>query len=91
MEQAREEWEAYKRGSSKKIKNRIDLKFRPSKQDLKDRGIVPDWDNPNILKEQQEKNKQSLAIKYKQRMDPKEAHDRAIINQNQLFSNKVNK
>ena len=90
LEQAKEEWEAYKRESSQKIKNRIDLKFRPSKKDLKDRGIVPDWDNPNKLKEEQEKNKQSLAMKYKQRMDPKEAHDRAIINQNQLFSNKVN-
>ena len=29
-------------------------------------------------------------MKYGQRMDPKEAHDRAIIDQNQLFSNKVN-
>lgn len=93
LEQAKEEWEAYKRQSLMKIKNKVDLKFRPSKKDLKDRGIVPDWENPEAsyddLKNQQEKNKEALAIKYKQRMDPKEAHDRAIIDQNQLFSHKV--
>ena len=90
LEEAREEWEEYRRRSSKNIKNKIDLKFRPSKKDLTDRGIVPDWDNPNMLQEERQKNKDSLTMKYNQRMDPNEAHARAIIDQHQLFSNKVN-
>ncbi len=50
---------------------------------------MPDWDNPNILTENKQKNKAALKMKLRQRMDPDEADQRAIINKNELFSNKV--
>eukprot|EP01084_Bolivina_argentea_P180585 311999_1 len=88
LEDAKKEWEESKKEPSNKIKNKIDLKFRPTRKDLQDRGIVPDWENPNFTKEMKEKNVKSLSMKLKQRMDPNEADQRAIINKQQLFSNK---
>ena len=89
MEEAKQEWEEYRKESSKKIKNKIGSKFRPSKEDLKDRGIVPDWENPNLLQENVQKSRTSLKMKIKQRMDPQEAHDRAFIDKDQLLTDKV--
>ena len=93
LEEAKREWEAYRKESSLKIKNKVSLKFRPSKKDLKDRGIVPDWEDPDKvvfeMKEIKRKNKESLAMKYGQRMQPEEAEQRAFIVQDELFGNIV--
>ena len=82
--------EEYRRRSSQNIKNKIDLKFRPTKQDLTDRGIVYDWDNPKSLDEVRQHNKEKLTMKYNQRMDPDEAHLRAIIDREHYSPIKLN-
>eukprot|EP01083_Nonionella_stella_P047750 127810_1 len=88
LEDAEKEIEIYKRLPAVKIAKRLDMKMRPTRKDLQDRGIVPDWDNPNMVKETKQKNKASLAMKFEQRMDPNEADQRAIISKEELFSNK---
>eukprot|EP01084_Bolivina_argentea_P301268 519690_1 len=88
LEDAKKEFEAYKRLSTVQVAKRLDIKMRPTRKDLQDRGIVPNWDNPNIVRETKEKNTESLAMKFGQRMDPHEADQRAIINKKELFSNK---
>ena len=88
-DEANEESVSNRKVASDKIKNKLDLKCRPTKQDLVDRGIVLDWDNTNMAQENMQRNRELLAVKIKQRMDPQEAHDRAFIDKDQLLGNKV--
>eukprot|EP00485_Elphidium_margaritaceum_P008687 CAMPEP_0202708218 /NCGR_PEP_ID=MMETSP1385-20130828/20456_1 /ASSEMBLY_ACC=CAM_ASM_000861 /TAXON_ID=933848 /ORGANISM="Elphidium margaritaceum" /LENGTH=1487 /DNA_ID=CAMNT_0049367141 /DNA_START=35 /DNA_END=4498 /DNA_ORIENTATION=+ len=87
LEEAKREWEEYRKKSSATLKNKMDAKFRPSPQDLVDRGIVPDWENPNASSEHKRRNTDLLKMKLSQRMDPDEADQRAIISKDELFSN----
>ena len=80
LEEAKREWEEYKASIGPKIKDKIDLHHRPTRDELKKREI--------IQRSKQEK-KQLLQKKLNQRIDPDEADQRAIISKDELYSHKV--
>eukprot|EP01084_Bolivina_argentea_P165007 286768_1 len=79
LEDAKKEWQLYKKKSSIKIKNKINLKFRPTKQDLRDRGIIYEENEMKELKKTKKKHIKSLSMKIGQRSSTNELQIRGII------------